>query len=199
MRPRKASFPAVKGIGFILSLLALTAAGCGPDVIEDYGDLKVSLTTQDGAVIEFPGDLAGKPVVLGFVYTHCPDICSLIAANVLNIEKQYGDGAHYVLITFDPERDDPETLKTYAAAFGMDREPFLFLTGDPGDIDSLMQRLRVRTETSYESMTDAGVPVYFLNHSDKLMLLDDASRLVMEYGGSMTPPSLVLEDMRRLF
>lgn len=182
-----------------LAALLLTGfSSCGPQAIDDFNDLSIPLQDQNGAPIVFPDDLKGKPVVLGFIYTHCPDICSLITANILQIQQQTGADAHYVLITFDPLRDDPETLKRYADAFGMDREPFTFLTGGEDDVRRLMERMRVRTSVSYRQTVEAGDEVYFLNHSDKLMLLDDASRLIVEYGGSMTAPALVAEDLARL-
>lgn len=184
----------------LLSILMATAlfSACGPDPLDTFEDVQVELTSHRGEALTFPNDFAGKPVVMGFVYTHCPDICSLVAANVKGVADLVGQDAYYVLVSFDPERDTPEVLANYAAAFNMENEPFYFLTGEPEVVAGFMERMRVRTEVSYESTTDSGIQVYFLNHSDKIMLLDEKGRLMVEYGGSMTPPTLIFEDIQTL-
>lgn len=183
---------------FLLS--ALIFQSCGPDRLDDYSDQSFDLVNQDGEEVTFPDDFRGSPLVVGFIYTNCPDICSFITSNVKKIyskESHPGD-THFVLITFDPERDTPEVLKDYAGAFDMDRKPFHFLTGDPETIDSLMERVRVRTSVSEQRDIEGGEPVYFLSHSDKILLIDEQSRLVFDYGGSMTPVDIVAEDLAEL-
>jgi protein SCO1/2 len=104
----------------------------------------------------------------------------------------------FVLVTFDPERDTPEVLKSYAQAFDMDREPFQFLTGDPETIDDFMKRVSVRTQESYSRELDDGDRMYFLNHSDKILLINENSELIFDYGGSMTPVNIITEDLNKL-
>jgi protein SCO1/2 len=182
----------------ILIIISVGFSACGPEPLDSFDDVQVELTSHRGEVLQFPDAFAGKPVVMGFVYTHCPDICSLVAANVKGVADQVGDEAVYVLVSFDPERDTPEVLANYAAAFNMQDEPFYFLTGDPETVAGFMERMRVRTEISYESTTESGTSVYFMNHSDKIMLLDAKGRLMVEYGGSMTPPAMIVEDFQKL-
>ena len=133
-------------------------------------------------------------------YTNCPDICSFITANVRKIYNAdtYPEGTQFALITFDPERDRPGVLKSYAAAFEMDRAPFHFLTGPPDEIETLMNRVNIRKAVSSEQTTDSGESIYFLSHSDKILLIDSQSRLVFDYGGSMTPVDIVAEDLGKL-
>lgn len=173
---------------------------CGPDRLDDYSDESYSLVNQDGESVTFPDDFEGAPLVVGFIYTNCPDICSFITANVKKIHdaETYPDGTQFALITFDPERDRPEDLKSYAGAFGMDQEPYHFLTGSPEEIDRLMNRVNIRTAVSSEQETESGESIYFLSHSDKILLIDRESRLVFDYGGSMTPVEIVAEDLGKL-
>lgn len=184
--------------GFLLLLIIL--ASCGPETLDDYSDVHFELTDQNGETVVFPDDFEGSPVVMGFIYTHCPDICSFITANVGKVYKELDDpgDTEFVLVTFDPERDTPDVLKSYAAAFEMDREPFRFLTGDPDTIDELMQRVSVRTQESYSRDLDDGDRMYFINHSDKILLIDQHSRLIFDYGGSMTPVDIIIEDLQKL-
>jgi len=108
------------------------------------------------------------------------------------------DGTQFVLITFDPERDTQEVLKKYAQAFEMDRPPFRFLTGEPEQIRALMERVSVRTSVTDERELEGGETIYFLSHSDKILLIDQESRLVFDYGGSMTPVRIMAEDLKKL-
>lgn len=183
-----------------IMLILLILQGCGSDRLDDYNDRSFELINQDGEQVTFPDDFSGAPLVVGFVYTHCPDICSFITANIKKVYEEgvHPDGTQFALITFDPERDTPDVLRHYAYAFEMDREPFQFLTGDPETIDELMRRVKVRTSISDEREVEGGDPIYFMSHSDKILLIDDRSRLVFEYGGSMTPVNLIAEDLEKL-
>lgn len=178
----------------------LMLQGCGPDRLDDFSDESFSLVNQDGQEVTFPNDFEGAPLVVGFIYTNCPDICSFITANVKKIKDAdtYPEGTQFALISFDPERDRPDVLKSYAAAFEMDDDPFQFLTGNPDEIEQLMDRVGVRKSISNQQKTEGGDSVYFLSHSDKILLIDSQSRLVFDYGGSMTPVDIVAEDLSQL-
>jgi len=80
----------------------------------------------------------------------------------------------------------------------MDKKPFRFLTGDPETIDSFMRRVSVRTQESYSRELENDERMYFLSHSDKILLIDQNSRLIFDYGGSMTPVSILIEDLNKL-
>jgi protein SCO1 len=183
-----------------ISFLVTALTGCGPERLDDYSDVRYELTDQNGETVIFPDDFRGAPLVMGFIYTNCPDICSFITANVGKVYEELDnpDDTQFVMVTFDPERDTPEVLKKYADAFGMDREPFRFLTGDPETIDAFMERISLRTQESFVRELDDGERIYFLNHSDKILLIDQNSRLVFDYGGSMTPVNIIVEDLKKL-
>lgn len=185
---------------FFLLIISLLLVSCGNSRLDDFSDVSFELTNQDGNPVTFPDDFEGAPVVVGFIYTNCPDICSFITANVQKIyeETENPDDTQFVLITFDPERDTPEELKKYASAFEMDTDPFHFLTGDSETIDALMRRVSVRTSVDEKRESETGQNIYFINHSDKILLIDQQSRLVFDYGGSMTPTEIIAEDLDQL-
>ena len=187
-----------KQLGF--TALALLLSACSSPALDDYSDVRYELTDQNGETVIFPDDYQGSPLVIGFIYTNCPDICSFITANVGKVYEEMSNpgDTKFVLVTFDPERDTPEVLKSYARAFDMDREPFQFLTGDPETIDDFMKRVSVRTQESYSRELDDGDRMYFLNHSDKILLINENSELIFDYGGSMTPVNIIIEDLNKL-
>jgi protein SCO1/2 len=182
------------------TLLLLMIYGCNSPAMDDYSRESFELIDQNGETVIFPGDFEGSPLIVGFIYTNCPDICSFITANVGSVYEEIEDpgDTQFVLITFDPQRDTPEVLKDYAQAFDMDREPFHFLTGDPQTIEALMERVSVRIQESYSRDLENGERLYFINHSDKILLINQNSELIFDYGGSMTPIPIIVEDLNKL-
>src|SRR5687767_13936342 len=62
----------------------------------------------------------GKVVVLGFGFTSCPDVCPVTLDTLAKARSRLGTGAsdvQVVYVTVDPERDTPERMKKYLAAF----------------------------------------------------------------------------------
>jgi len=186
----------------LILLIPVLFLSCGndPDVIDDMGDASFKLLDQDSAAVNFPDDLEGKYVVMGFIYTNCPDICSLITQNLIKIQEDlnYPQDVEFVAATFDPVRDTPSTLKNYARSFGIE-EGFTFLTGDSTQVFALMDSARVRSQVSMSQTTEDGRELYFINHSDKIMVLNKESEVIFEYGGSQrVVPSIVVEDLNRI-
>lgn len=75
-------------------------------------------------------DFKGRVVMLFFGFTQCPDVCPTAlsrAAEVLRLLGDDGSKVQVIFATVDPERDTPELLKAYTAAF---HPSFLGLYGD---------------------------------------------------------------------
>lgn len=188
----------MKNTTFIVSILfLLLACESGPKVIDDLSDKSFNVINQNGESVTFPDDYQGKYVVVGFIYTNCPDICPLVTQNLIKVQKEFNnpDDIQFLGITFDPKRDTPEVLKNYKGLFNLD-DNFDFLTADSTTISELMDSVRVRSQVSFTQVREDDKEVYFMNHSDKIMLLDKKSRVIFEYGGSMTPVNYIVEDLK---
>ncbi|MDR9415909.1 MAG: SCO family protein [Gracilimonas sp.] len=186
----------------VLIIISFLFIGCSshPDVIEDMGDASFQLVNQDSTEVIFPDDFSDKYIVMGFIYTNCPDICSLITQNLAKIQQKmnYPDDIQFVAATFDPVRDTPSSLNKYGRAFEVDKN-FTFLTGDSTEVFALMDSARVRSQVSMRDTTKSGKKLYFINHSDKIMVLNKEAQVIFEYGGSMPMiPSLVIEDLNKV-
>ncbi len=183
----------------VLSLLILFAACSEPEAIDVLKDFSVTLVDQDSAEVTFPDDFEGQHLVMGFVYTNCPDICPLVTGNLkkIQLEMDNPDDVTFIALSFDPERDTPAVLHRYHEAFGLNND-FRMLTGDTTNVQKLLDRVKVRTQVSMTQTTPDGREIYFLNHSDKIIVLDTKGRWVYEYGGSMTPPDIIIEDLNKL-
>ena len=76
------------------------------------------LTDQDGKTIT-DQDLKGRPFLVFFGFTHCPEVCPTALFDISEILGKLGPDAEKVnalFITVDPERDTPEKLKEYLSS-----------------------------------------------------------------------------------
>lgn len=93
-----------------------------------------ALVDHDGRPATLEG-FRGRPVLLFFGFTHCPDVCPLtlgrLAAAVERAGRPARD-ARIVLVSVDPARDTPDVLKAYAARFG---PSVVGLTGDSAALE----------------------------------------------------------------
>jgi len=88
------------------------------------------LTAADGSSYDFRQRTAGRPTVLFFGYTSCPDVCPTtmadLAAGLRSLDPNVADQVQVVFVTTDPARDTPAVLADYLARFDT---RFLGLTG----------------------------------------------------------------------
>jgi protein SCO1/2 len=139
----------------------------------------------------------GTVVVVNFVYTRCalPQFCLRTSNNFGALQKRFSSdlGRDLVLltITFDPERDTPEVLASYAERWGAKAAGWRFLTGSVADIR------RVCALFGQEAFPEEGL----MNHLLKTAVIDRAGTLVANIeGNSFTPEQLgdlVLATLRR--
>lgn len=105
---------------------------------------------QDGKSYRFYDDLIkGKKVIINFIYTSCSSICPLTTSRMALLQERLGDtvGRDYFMysITVDPFHDGPAELKAYANSFNV-KPGWRFLTGTPGDIEEIRNKLGERTK-----------------------------------------------------
>jgi protein SCO1/2 len=66
----------------------------------------------------------GKIVVVAFIYTHCPDVCPAVEANLKNVKTElgpsYGSEVLFISISVDPARDTPQVLLNFTTQGGYD-------------------------------------------------------------------------------
>jgi protein SCO1/2 len=82
-----------------------------PLVLRDYLGHKVDISAYQG-----------KAVLVTFLYTHCPDVCPLIAANLHNALALLGPQAgkvKIVAVSTDPRGDTPAAVRAFVALHGM--------------------------------------------------------------------------------
>jgi protein SCO1 len=138
-------------------------------------------------------DFRGKLVVVTFGFTHCPDVCPTMLADLATAVKQLGEQGsrvQVVFVTVDPQRDKPELLREYVPAF---HPAFLGLTGD----DAALARVR-KDFNVYASVREGRTPgTYSVDHSAQMFVFDTAGRirLVIAPGAA---PQAIAADLRTL-
>lgn len=120
-----------------------------------------------------------KVVVLGFGFSHCPEICPTTLANLSRVMKNLGDdanGVQVVYITVDPERDTVARLQEYMAIFNPN---FIGLTGSADELAAIRREYGILIER--EMHKDGN---YEVHHSSYLYLIDRQGllRALVPYG-----------------
>jgi protein SCO1 len=112
----------------------------GLDLAEPYRRPTFTLTDTTGASFDFTALTAGRPTLLFFGYTNCPDVCPTTMADVAVALRDLDDAVvqdlQVVFVTTDPATDTPEVLGEYLDRFDADLPvAFTGLTGDQAAID----------------------------------------------------------------
>jgi len=88
-------------------------------------------------------DLIGKPSLLFFGFTHCPDVCPTTLTDISDWFDRLGDAGKELtayLVTVDPERDTPPFMREYLAAFD---DRIVGLVGDENETRRIAEAWRV--------------------------------------------------------
>ncbi len=112
----------------------------GIDLPEPYQRPTFTLTDTAGRSYDFAAETAGRPTLLFFGYTECPDVCPTTMADVAvalrGVDPALAEQVRMVFVTTDPQTDTPAVLGEYLDRFDADLPTqFIGLTGDQDTID----------------------------------------------------------------
>ncbi len=89
--------------------------------------------------------LKGRPVVISYIYTSCPHVCSNITGRLKQAfaiaKLKSGRDFTALSIGFDPEHDTPEVLKSFGSRFTNDFKAWRFATADQKTIQAVTKEL----------------------------------------------------------
>ena len=142
--------------------------------LKDYGGIGGAFALQDQRGETFQlAQLDGRPAMLFFGYTYCPDICPVTLSKMarvyelLDIEPR---DLQTIFITVDPERDTREKLAEYLSYFQVD---VIGLTGTREEIDAVVRQYGGH----YALNKEDGKSEYFVDHSTYTYLIDGQGRV----------------------
>jgi protein SCO1/2 len=196
---RSAPFPLLR-CALAAAALVLAAAGCSPPGSDRSAQEAVpiggpfSLIDHTGARVT-DQDLRGRPFVVYFGFTFCPDVCPLALNRLALALDELGPDAEQfqtVLVTIDPERDTPEQLALYVGNYGFPKN-LIGLTGTPEDIQAVADAYRVHYKKIESPQTTAP---YLMEHTSVLYLMDADGRFAGVFTHASTAQEIA-DGLRR--
>ena len=152
---------------------AMTAASAigGPFQLVDQNGNAVSDKT-----------LQGKPTIIFFGFTHCPDVCPTALFEMSEVLRAMGPDANRInafFVSVDPERDTPEIMKSYLGSFDPNLKG---LTGSPEAVAEIVSGYRV-----YAKKVPLKDGDYTMDHTALIYLMDKTGRFVAPFNLKRQP------------
>ena len=150
------------------------------------------LTDQSGQTVTEKA-LEGRPTLIFFGFTHCPDVCPTSLFEISEVLRAMGPDADRVnayFISVDPERDTAEAMKDYLSSF----DPHLKgLTGPPQDLAKVISEYRV-----YAKKVPLKDGDYTMDHTALVYLMDREGKFVAPFNLKRTPDEAATDLKRYL-
>lgn len=151
----------------------ISAKRAGPEAFGRVPDFSLPAATGEGTTKLALGDLAGRPWVADFIFTHCSGPCPFMSARMAELQKGLPEAVRLVTFTVDPDRDTLDVLSKYARRFEADPKRWFFVRADK----DMLYRL-VFEGFKLPLMEDPSAPSGFrVTHSSKFVLVDGLGRI----------------------
>jgi protein SCO1/2 len=186
--------------GPLLFLVGLIGLGVGFFVFKPQPAIQTSalvggpfaLVDQDNRPVT-DADLKGKPFLVFFGFTHCPDICPTklfeISQVLKAVEKDQPD-LSALFVTVDPERDTPDVMKRYLSSF----DPRIRgLTGDQVAVDAMVKAYR-----AYAKKVSLDGGSYTMDHTSLVYLMNGKGAFATSLAMAKTDSEIADEIRRNL-
>jgi len=148
------------------------------------------LTDQSGQTVT-EKSLQGRPTLIFFGFTHCPDVCPTALFEISELLHAMGNDADRVnayFVSVDPERDSKEAIKDYLSSF----DPHLKgLTGDPEAIAKVLSAYRV-----YAKKVPLKDGDYTMDHTALTYLMDRDGKFVAPFNLNR-PPEVAAAELKK--
>lgn len=166
-----------------------------------------------GQRYDFAAETGGRPTLLYFGYTSCPDECPTAMADIAGALRQSTPELRaktvVVFVTTDPERDDPALLRRWLDMFSVD---YVGLVGTQAEVDAAQAAVGLRLATRGEPLptlpgqpdahehrpasaphTHLGPLGYGVAHADTIFGFDVRDRLPVLYPGGVRPSDIAAD------
>jgi len=138
-------------------------------------------------------DLNGRPTLITFGFTHCPDVCPITLGEFRNIRDALGESADsldYVFISVDGERDSPAVLDTYFTTLRV-ADFIVGMTGTEDELRSVAEPFGVEF-ILHEADQFAN---YNVDHTAGMFLLDADGNWIRRYRYA-TSSQIIADDIQ---
>ncbi len=169
------------------------SVGPPPVVLATTGKAQIggpfSLIDQTGKAVT-EKDYAGKPMLVFFGFTNCPDICPSglqVMTAALDMLAAKSDRLTPLFITVDAERDTPEKLAAYIKSF---HPRITALSGSPEAIAAAIKTYRVYAKKVPDDKTPGA---YSMDHSSFFYLMDASGQYAKHFPHTIDADKLASE------
>lgn len=129
----------------------------------------LTLTADDGSAFDL-GRLAGRPVLVYFGYTSCPDVCPATTGVLAQVVRGSARPPAVVFVSVDPERDTVAVLHDYLSYLP---PGFTGLTGSAAAVRAAADAYGV----DYARVDTGSASGYTMAHTADVTLVDAAGRV----------------------
>jgi protein SCO1/2 len=148
------------------------------------------LTDQAGQAVT-EKSMLGRPTLVFFGFTHCPDVCPTTLFEMSEVLRAMGkdaDGVNTYYISVDPERDTQAAMKDYLSSF----DPRLKgLTGNSQQVAKVLSEYRV-----YAKKVPLKDGDYTMDHTALVYLMDRDGKFVSPFNLNRKPEEAA-SDLKR--
>jgi protein SCO1/2 len=149
----------------------------------------ISLHDADGRSVTLAGQ-RGRYVLVTFLYTHCPDVCPLIASNLNAALRALGPSRRSVrvlAVSVDPAHDTPAAVRAYAKRLRLEPQ-FRYLIGGRAELRRVWAAWHVLSVQRKPDLVDHVAYTALVDRTGKERVLYD----------SQVHAAQVVHDLRRL-
>ena len=164
------------GIASLAAAALLVVAGCGATkkqaataptfrgatVVDPATAPDFALRDQAGRLTRMSAQ-RGRYTLVTFLYTHCPDVCPLLAAHLNTALRQLGPGTGVLAVSVDPKRDTALAVHRFVATHGL-VPAFRYLTGTAAQLKPVWAAYHVASDPQHGTTAVA--------HSAYVLLVD---------------------------
>jgi protein SCO1/2 len=197
------------------STAAAKAAYHGPEPRQGTAAVRPSFVLQDttGNTYDFGAQTRGRPTLLYFGYTSCPDECPTamadIAAALRQTTPELRAQTRVVFVTTDPERDEAARLRRWLDMFSTE---FVGLVGSQAEIDAAQDSMGLPSATKGDEVptlpgqpdqhverpgtaphTHLGPLGYGVAHTNTIFAFDVDDRLPVVYSAGTRPSDIAAD------
>jgi protein SCO1 len=138
-----------------------------------------NLTDRSGRSVT-QADVAGKILIVNFVFTSCSLSCRAVNDRMEEIQRLVADmsDVQLVSLTVDPRTDTPSVLAKFANSFHADTNRWLFLTGNKPELYDLIETSFIPKSPELEDLIPGG-----FTSTDRIMLVDQKGNVSASFNG----------------
>lgn len=138
-----------------------------------YGVLNSNFNLESAQGNKTLDDFKGKPLILYFGFTACPDVCPMSLSYLRSALKDIDQDSYQVIfISLDYKRDKPQDVQKYVDYFGKN---FIGLTGSQDQIEQVAKNYNVYF--NFVKLEDSELN-YTVDHTSRFFILNKSGQAI---------------------